>query len=129
MNGSGRAAIITGGSQGTGAGLVDGYRQRGWAVVATSRTIKPSKDPDMITVEGDISQPATAEHVIGAALERFRRVDTLRNNAGVFCQFSGPLLILLRVSWAGPIWRHPRGAPGRLNPLSPDSSVDRATAS
>ena len=52
-----RSPIITGGSQGIGAGLVAGYRQRGWAVVATSRTIKPGGDPDVLTVDGDISEP------------------------------------------------------------------------
>jgi NAD(P)-dependent dehydrogenase (short-subunit alcohol dehydrogenase family) len=82
--GSQKVAIITGGSQGIGAGLVDGYRQRGWAVVANSRAIKPSKDPDVLTVEGDVSEQATAGQVISQALDRFGRVDTLVNNAGVF---------------------------------------------
>src|SRR3984957_6165779 len=79
-----RVAIITGGSQGIGAGLVVGYRGRGWAVVASARTIKPSKDPDVLTVEGDIAKPATADRIIEGALERFGRIDTLVNNAGVF---------------------------------------------
>jgi NAD(P)-dependent dehydrogenase (short-subunit alcohol dehydrogenase family) len=85
MSGTGqRVAIITGSSQGIGAGLVDEYRQRGWAIVANALTIKPSTDPDVVTVEGDIAEPATADRVIGAALERFGQVDTLINNAGVF---------------------------------------------
>jgi len=79
-----RVAIITGGSQGIGAGLVDGYRGRGWAVVASARTIKPSDDPDLVTVAGDIAEPATAGRIIDAALGRFGRIDTLVNNAGVF---------------------------------------------
>ena len=79
-----RVAIITGGSQGIGAGLVAGYRGRGWAVVANALTIKPSKDPDVLTVEGDIAKPATADRIIEGALERFGRIDTLVNNAGVF---------------------------------------------
>ncbi len=79
-----RVAIITGGSQGIGAGLVAGYRERGWAVVASARTIKPSEDPDLLTVAGDIAEPATATRIIGAALDRFGRIDTLVNNAGVF---------------------------------------------
>jgi NAD(P)-dependent dehydrogenase (short-subunit alcohol dehydrogenase family) len=79
-----RVAIITGGSQGIGAGLVDGYRQRGWAVVANSLTIKPSEDPDVVTVAGDVSEPATARRIIDAALDRFGQVDTVVNNAGVF---------------------------------------------
>ena len=79
-----RVAIITGGSQGIGACLVAGYRGRGWAVVASARTIKPSEDPDVLTVEGDIAKPATADRIIEGALGRFGRVDTLVNNAGVF---------------------------------------------
>jgi NAD(P)-dependent dehydrogenase (short-subunit alcohol dehydrogenase family) len=79
-----RVAIITGGSQGIGAGLVAGYRGRGWAVVANPRTIEPSADPDVLTVEGDIAQPATADRIVEGALERFGRIDTLVNNAGVF---------------------------------------------
>jgi NAD(P)-dependent dehydrogenase (short-subunit alcohol dehydrogenase family) len=79
-----RVAIITGGSQGIGAGLVDGYRQRGWAVVANSLTIKPTDDPDVATVAGDVSEPATARAIIDAALDRFGHVDSLVNNAGVF---------------------------------------------
>src|SRR5215472_5858296 len=85
MEGNGRrVAIITGGSRGIGAGLVAGYRARGWAVVASARRIKPSEDPDVLTVEGDIADPATAEKIVGAALERFGRLDTLVNNAGVY---------------------------------------------
>jgi NAD(P)-dependent dehydrogenase (short-subunit alcohol dehydrogenase family) len=79
-----KVAIITGGSQGIGAGLVVGYRRRGWAVVATSRTIKPDRDPAVLTVDGDISEPATAERIISGALARFGRVDTLVNNAGIY---------------------------------------------
>jgi NAD(P)-dependent dehydrogenase (short-subunit alcohol dehydrogenase family) len=79
-----KVAIVTGGSQGIGAGLVDGYRQRGWAVVANSLNIEPSKDPDVLTVRGDVSDPPTADQIMGQALDRFGRVDTLVNNAGVF---------------------------------------------
>jgi NAD(P)-dependent dehydrogenase (short-subunit alcohol dehydrogenase family) len=79
-----RVAVITGGSHGIGAGLVAGYRGRGWAVVASARTIKPSQDPEVLTVEGDIAEPATADRIIDGALERFGRIDTLVNNAGVF---------------------------------------------
>ena len=52
-----KVAIVTGGSQGIGAGLVAAYRQRGWAVVATSRTIGPADDPAVLTVDGDLSDP------------------------------------------------------------------------
>jgi NAD(P)-dependent dehydrogenase (short-subunit alcohol dehydrogenase family) len=53
-------------------------------VVANTRAIKPSEDPDVLAVEGDISQPATADRITGDALARFGRIDTLVNNAGVF---------------------------------------------
>jgi NAD(P)-dependent dehydrogenase (short-subunit alcohol dehydrogenase family) len=81
---TGKVAIITGGSQGIGAGLVAGYRARGWAVVASARTIKPAEDPDVLTVAGDITEPATSDRIIDAALGRFGRIDTLVNNAGVY---------------------------------------------
>jgi NAD(P)-dependent dehydrogenase (short-subunit alcohol dehydrogenase family) len=79
-----RVAIITGGSQGIGAGLVAGYRRQGWAVVANARTMQPSEDRDVLTVDGDIAEPATTDRIIGQALERFGRIDTLVNNAGVY---------------------------------------------
>jgi NAD(P)-dependent dehydrogenase (short-subunit alcohol dehydrogenase family) len=79
-----RVAIVTGGSQGIGAGLVAGYRGRGWAVVANARTIAPSGEGDLLTVAGDITDPATAGRIADAALDRFGRIDTLVNNAGVF---------------------------------------------
>ena len=79
-----RVAIITGGSQGIGAGLVAGYRKQGWAVVTSARTIKPAEEPDLLTVSGDIAEPATADRIVEAALDRFGRIDTLVNNAGVF---------------------------------------------
>ena len=79
-----KVAIITGGSQGIGAGLVAEYRRRGWAVVATSRTIKPDGDPAVLTVDGDISEAATTDRIINGALGRFGRIDTLINNAGVY---------------------------------------------
>ena len=79
-----KVVIITGGSQGIGAGLVAEYRRRGWAVVATSRTIEPDGDSGVLTVDGDISEAATTERIISGALSRFGRIDTLINNAGVF---------------------------------------------
>ncbi|MFC8517364.1 SDR family NAD(P)-dependent oxidoreductase [Streptomyces sp. NPDC057257] len=79
-----KVAIVTGASQGIGAALVEGYRKLGHAVVATSRTIAPADDADVLTVQGDIADPATAERVVTAAVERFGRIDTVVNNAGVF---------------------------------------------
>jgi NAD(P)-dependent dehydrogenase (short-subunit alcohol dehydrogenase family) len=80
---TGKVAIITGASGGIGTGLVAGYHALGWAVVATARGIRPSEDPDVVTVEGDIAEPATAGRVTGVALDRFGRIDTLVNNAAV----------------------------------------------
>jgi len=80
---TGKVAIITGASGGIGAGLVAGYRGWGWAVVASASTIKPSEGPEVLAVEGDIADPASAGRVIGEALDRFGRVDTLVNNAAV----------------------------------------------
>ncbi|HTT88112.1 MAG TPA: SDR family oxidoreductase [Acidimicrobiales bacterium] len=79
-----KVAIITGGSQGIGAGLVAGYRRRGWAVVATSRTIKPAGDPAVLTIDGDISEPGTTDRIITGALGHFGHIDTLINNAGIY---------------------------------------------
>jgi len=79
-----KVAIITGASQGIGAGLVKAYRDRGYRVVATSRSIKPTNDKDVVAVAGDIADPKTAQAVVDEALTRFGRVDTLVNNAGIF---------------------------------------------
>jgi NAD(P)-dependent dehydrogenase (short-subunit alcohol dehydrogenase family) len=78
-----KVAIITGASRGIGAGLVAGYRRRDWAVVASARTIRSSQDPDLFTVAADITEPATAGRIVQAALDRYGRLDTLVNNAGV----------------------------------------------
>jgi NAD(P)-dependent dehydrogenase (short-subunit alcohol dehydrogenase family) len=79
-----KVAVITGASQGIGAALIDAYRKLGYAVVANSRSITPSGDPKILTVAGDIADPAVGARVIEQALATFGRVDTLINNAGVF---------------------------------------------
>ena len=79
-----RVAVVTGGSQGIGAGLVAAYRQRGWAVVANSLHTKETNDPDLLSIAGDISQQSTADEIVRQALDRFGRIDTVVNNAGVF---------------------------------------------
>jgi len=84
MSNQHKVAVVTGASQGIGAGVVKALRERGWRVVATSRTIKPSDDPDLVTVAGDIGSAETARRVVDAAIERFGRVDLLLNNAGIF---------------------------------------------
>jgi NAD(P)-dependent dehydrogenase (short-subunit alcohol dehydrogenase family) len=79
-----RVVVVTGASQGIGAGLVAGYRKLGFSVVATARSIQPSKDEQVLAIAGDIRDRATAQKVVAAAKERFGRVDTLVNNAGIF---------------------------------------------
>ncbi len=79
-----KVVVITGASQGIGAELVKGYRDRNYRVVANSRSIKSSSDPDILTVPGDVADPKTAQRVVSQALERFGRINSLVNNAGVF---------------------------------------------
>ncbi|MFJ3470472.1 SDR family NAD(P)-dependent oxidoreductase [Pseudomonas sp. NPDC090201] len=84
MSNSKKVVVVTGASQGLGAGIVAGFRKLGYQVIATSRSIKPSTDPDILTVAGDIADPATAEKIIREGVARFGRIDTLVNNAGIF---------------------------------------------
>jgi NAD(P)-dependent dehydrogenase (short-subunit alcohol dehydrogenase family) len=79
-----RVAIVTGASRGIGAGLTSAFRSAGYAVVGTARSIPHSDEPDFLTVEGDIAEAETAQGVVERALERFGRIDSLVNNAGVF---------------------------------------------
>ena len=79
-----KVAIITGASQGIGAGLVKAYRDRNFRVVANSRSIRASNDADILSIEGDVGDPTVADRVVRAGLERFGRIDTLVNNAGIF---------------------------------------------
>ena len=79
-----KVAIVTGASRGIGAGLVKGFLQRNYRVVANSRAIDPCASPDVLAIAGDVADPKTADRIVSGALERFGRVDTLVNNAGVF---------------------------------------------
>src|ERR1700731_4203695 len=79
-----KIAIVTGASQGIGAGILQAFRGRNYRVVATSRSIKPATGSDGVTVQGDIGAADTAERVFKTAVDRFGRVDTLVNNAGMF---------------------------------------------
>jgi NAD(P)-dependent dehydrogenase (short-subunit alcohol dehydrogenase family) len=79
-----KVAIVTGASQGIGAALVKAYRERGYGVIATSRSIQASADPEVLAVAGDIGSPDTARRVVAESLERFGRIDSLVNNAGIF---------------------------------------------
>ena len=84
MTNTQRVAVITGASQGIGAGLVSAYRKLGYAVVANSRTIGDSDDPMVLTVPGDVSRRGVGLRIVDAAMERFGRIDTVVNNAGIF---------------------------------------------
>ncbi|CAM2156271.1 SDR family oxidoreductase [Pararobbsia alpina] len=84
MSTSQKVAVVTGASQGIGAAVVQAFRNLDYRVVATSRSIKPSDDPDILTIAGDIGDPATAQRVISEGVARFGRIDTLVNNAGIY---------------------------------------------
>ena len=79
-----KVAIVTGASQGIGAGLTAAFRSAGYAVVGTSRSMPISDEPDFVTVQGDIADIETAQRVVERALDRFGRIDSLVNNAGIF---------------------------------------------
>ncbi|MET4389174.1 NAD(P)-dependent dehydrogenase (short-subunit alcohol dehydrogenase family) [Bradyrhizobium sp. F1.4.3] len=84
MTSEAKVAVITGASRGIGASLLKAYREIGYRVVASARTIGKSNDPAMLAVAGDIACPETAEDIYKLAIERFGRIDTLINNAGMF---------------------------------------------
>ncbi|WP_017905244.1 SDR family NAD(P)-dependent oxidoreductase [Pseudomonas asplenii] len=84
MSNAKKVVVITGASQGIGAAVVQAFRTLDYRVIATSRSIPPSGDPDILTIAGDIGEPATAERVISEGLARFGRIDSLINNAGIF---------------------------------------------
>jgi NAD(P)-dependent dehydrogenase (short-subunit alcohol dehydrogenase family) len=84
MSTSQKVVVVTGASQGIGAEVVKAFRKLDYRVVATARSIKPSDDPNILTVAGDIGDPATAKRVISEGVAKFGRIDTLVNNAGIF---------------------------------------------
>jgi NAD(P)-dependent dehydrogenase (short-subunit alcohol dehydrogenase family) len=79
-----KVAIVTGASQGIGAALVNGYLNRNYRVIATARSVKPSNNPDVLVIPGDIGDRETAERAVAEGVARFGRIDTLINNAGIF---------------------------------------------
>ncbi|NKE61740.1 SDR family oxidoreductase [Lentzea sp. PSKA42] len=79
-----KVAIVTGASQGIGEALVPAYRKLGYSVVAVSRSIGSSDDPEVLAIRADLSVPGEGARVVKEALARFGRVDALVNNAGVF---------------------------------------------
>lgn len=81
-----KVVVVTGASQGIGAGLVQGYLERGYKVVANSRKIEPGATHSgrVFGVPGDIADPDVAKRVVETAVEQFGRLDSLVNNAGIF---------------------------------------------
>jgi NAD(P)-dependent dehydrogenase (short-subunit alcohol dehydrogenase family) len=79
-----KVAIVTGAERGIGAGIAAAFRGVGYAVVGTSLSIPASEDPDFLTVPGDITEADTAQRVVEEGLERFGRIDSLINNAGIY---------------------------------------------
>jgi NAD(P)-dependent dehydrogenase (short-subunit alcohol dehydrogenase family) len=85
---TGKTVIVTGASQGIGAGLVNAFVERGYNVVATSRQVSASNafaaSGRLAVVDGDIGDPDTARRVAETAIGRFGSIDALVNNAGIF---------------------------------------------
>jgi len=83
-----RIAIVTGASSGIGLCIARTLLERGYCVVATSRSATTSKALDaskrLTLVDGDVGEARTAERVVGEACSKFGRVDLLVNNAGSF---------------------------------------------
>src|SRR5207245_10185172 len=88
MSSTRKTAIVTGASQGIGAGIVKRFVERGFNVVANSRKMTQSTEvtaSDRVAlVDGDIGDPATAAKIVETALSRFESIDVLVNNAGIF---------------------------------------------
>ena len=79
-----KVIIVTGASQGIGLETVKAFRAQGHRVVASARSIAPTDDGNLVTVAGDLGHPDTAKRIVQVALNRFGRIDTLVNNAGIF---------------------------------------------
>lgn len=83
-----RTAIVTGASSGIGLGITKALVERGYRVVANSRSISQSREltpsEDLVLVDGDIGKKETAAKVAAEAVQHFGRIDLLVNNAGIF---------------------------------------------
>jgi NAD(P)-dependent dehydrogenase (short-subunit alcohol dehydrogenase family) len=88
MSSQRKTAIVTGASQGIGAGIARAFVERGFNVVANSRRISASSEvapsDRLALVDGHIGEPATAAHIVETAMSRFKSIDAVVNNAGVF---------------------------------------------
>ena len=87
-----KTAIVTGASQGIGAGVVEAFLKRDYSIVANSLNITKANpfaaSANLALVDGDIGDPKTAAKIVDSALSRFGRIDVLVNNAGIY--FSKP---------------------------------------
>jgi NAD(P)-dependent dehydrogenase (short-subunit alcohol dehydrogenase family) len=82
-----QTVVVTGASQGIGAGVVQAFLDRGYNVVATSRSISKTDfkaSPNLTVVSGDIGLQSTAQEVADAAIREYGSIDHVVNNAGVF---------------------------------------------
>jgi NAD(P)-dependent dehydrogenase (short-subunit alcohol dehydrogenase family) len=83
-----KTVIVTGASQGIGAALVKTFLERGYSVVASSRSITKSgafvQSDKLALVDGDIGEIATAAKIVETATSKFSSIDALVNNAGIF---------------------------------------------
>ena len=82
-----KTVIVTGASQGIGAAIVQAFLDRGYNVVATSRSLSKAgfaPSPNLALIDGDIGQAATAVTVTQTAVSKFGSIDHLVNNAGSF---------------------------------------------
>ena len=82
-----KTVIVTGASLGIGAAVVQAFLDRGYNVVATSRSVSKAgfaPSPNLAVVDGDIGQDATAEKVTQTAIAKFGSIDHVVNNAGIF---------------------------------------------
>jgi NAD(P)-dependent dehydrogenase (short-subunit alcohol dehydrogenase family) len=88
MTGKPKTVIVTGASQGIGAGVAQSFLERGYNVVANSRNIRKSRafieSEHLALVDGDIGESAIASKIVETAVQRFGSIDALVNNAGIF---------------------------------------------
>jgi len=88
MTTAGRTVIVTGASQGIGAGIVRAFLARGYNVVGTARNATKSKElsasDQLELVDGDIGQFETAKKVAELAIKKFGSIDAVVANAGIF---------------------------------------------
>ena len=88
MANTAKTAIVTGASQGIGAGLVEAFLKRGYRVVANSRHITKANpfaaSTNLALVDGDIGDRSTAAKIVDTVVSKFGSIDVLINDEGVF---------------------------------------------